>query len=278
MRVLLVGHGYWGKIWERTISRSAHHNVVGIVDPAGDPPAALGAVNWATVDVVVVATPVDAHSEVALVCAAHRKPTLIENPATRSLAGVRGLIEAFGGTPAGVGYVLVYSEGINAIANEVDGTRPHVVHFERCGDQGRHDCGVKPALLCHDLATACWLFGGDDAEVLHVAECTDDRVRCTVRVGKCTCHFYCSWEASGARRSLVSLFTADGVALMYDDIPRRLTRRHSGESEPTITTYATLPLDAELEALAAGTLKADLRLAEQVHVLLAQIADPRQTV
>jgi predicted dehydrogenase len=78
MRILLIGYGYWGKIWEKTINNS-DYEIYDIIDPSIFNNN-INTVNFNNFDSVIIASPINTHLKLAELCIQKNKNVLIEKP------------------------------------------------------------------------------------------------------------------------------------------------------------------------------------------------------
>jgi predicted dehydrogenase len=135
MRIAVAGAGLIGRKHVELIDASPHCALAGIADPssAAKALAELHGVSWHAdlrallqnekPDGVIIATPNALHLPMALECAAHGTPALIEKPLTDTVASARVLCEAVrrAGVPMLVGHHRRHNPKIKAVRELVQG-------------------------------------------------------------------------------------------------------------------------------------------------------------
>lgn len=258
MNILLIGYGYWGKIWEKTIKKSKH-NLIGIVDPIIFKNSIKDYKNF---DSAIIATPINTHIKI-INSLPSIKNLLIEKPGTNNLEEFNEInIENF--KNIGVGYLLLYCEGIQEIKKLNE--KWEIAFFNRSNgcSQIRKDCDVVYDLLCHDLSIACYMFN-TFPEILFVDR-SKDRIICTLKFNDCICNFYCS-RIDYEKKSNVCFINRDKT-YSYDDIEKKLVINENGKRE--VKNYNDSPLDSQLETL-NNNLLTDINFAKKIHVIMKKI-------
>lgn len=131
LRAGLVGLGAMGRNHARVLSSLDGVELVGVLDPAGDPTgAARGAPVVATLpellafglDYAVVACPTVLHEEIGLALAANGVCALIEKPLAHSAAAARRLVDAFegAGLTAGVGHIERFNPALQSLRSRLE--------------------------------------------------------------------------------------------------------------------------------------------------------------
>lgn len=255
MRILVIGAGgRWGQVWCNTIEKLGHEPIR--VDPVLGQD--LDHVDLSVVDRVVVATPVTTHASIIQRCP---PLVLVEKPGGSSLHEFEQLESRIGG----VGYVLLYTEGIEVMKQRMVEDPCRYAMFQRSnGGQVRLDCDVVVDLLCHDLATACW-FWSDPAVIESVTVCSLDHVVCTLRFGTCVARFDCRRDTPD-KTSRCTMIQTSGHTLCYDDVTRTL----DDSTQPSVM-FDTSPMDRQAQALVSNTLKATAPLGRRVWELMHNI-------
>tara|TARA_Y100000590_G_C15700429_1_gene1006561 strand:- start:197 stop:598 length:402 start_codon:yes stop_codon:yes gene_type:complete len=103
MRFILIGHGYWGRVWQQILS-SSKHRLENIIDPF------LYNNNIQTtkidsIDSIIIASPINTHFSYAEYSILNKKNVLIEKPGTHSLNDIRKLAAIKTNKNIGVGGV-----------------------------------------------------------------------------------------------------------------------------------------------------------------------------
>lgn len=199
-RVALVGiHGHGSSYLDR-IERCASAELVAVVDPR-PPAAAIGTARWypgldelladSSVDVVIIATPIDTHRQLAVTAMQNGCDVLLEKPTASSLADFRAIAEASATTErlCQVGFQTYGSYAVDLVRDTVEsgeigpitgvgavGTWVRTAgYWDRAPWAGRRRLagrevvdGVVTNPLAHAIATGLLLIGATREE--HVAD------------------------------------------------------------------------------------------------------------
>ncbi|MGW7518835.1 Gfo/Idh/MocA family protein [Streptomyces sp. NPDC054796] len=149
--------------------------LIGAVDPAGDP---SGSLHGAPVleglaqllalrpDYVVVACPTAHHEEVGLQLAANGVCALIEKPLAHSVAAAERLVDAFEarGLVAGVGHIERFNPALQQLRGRLEAGELGEVYQVVTRRQGPFphriaDVGVVKDLATHDIDLTSWITG-----------------------------------------------------------------------------------------------------------------------
>ncbi|MGW3241719.1 Gfo/Idh/MocA family protein [Streptomyces sp. NPDC001070] len=149
-------------------------DLVGVVDPKGDPKAAHGAPVLDTVeelialgvDYAVVACPTALHEEVGLMLAEAGVGALIEKPLAHTVEAARLLVDAFDsrGLVAGVGHIERYNPALQNLRGRLEAGELGDVYQVVTRRQGPFphriaDVGVVKDLATHDIDLTSWVTG-----------------------------------------------------------------------------------------------------------------------
>ncbi|HEY6595290.1 MAG TPA: Gfo/Idh/MocA family oxidoreductase [Asanoa sp.] len=175
LRAGLVGLGAMGRNHARILSGLSGVELVGVVDPVGDPHGTVrGAPILPTVDdllalgvdYAVVACPTGLHEEVGLELAGAGVAALIEKPLASSVAAARALVEAFEshGLVAGVGHIERYNPSLQSLRVRLEAGELGEVFQVVTRRQGPFphrigDVGVVMDLATHDIDLTSWVTG-----------------------------------------------------------------------------------------------------------------------
>ncbi|WTQ92377.1 Gfo/Idh/MocA family oxidoreductase [Streptomyces sp. NBC_00147] len=181
LRAGLVGLGAMGRNHARVLSSLDGVELVGAMDPAGDPTgAARGAPVVATLpellalglDYAVVACPTSLHEGIGLALAADGVCALIEKPLAHSAAAARRLADAFdrAGLVAGVGHIERFNPALQSLrsrleAGELGEMFQVVTRRQGPFPQRIADVGVVKDLATHDIDLTSWVTGCPYASV-----------------------------------------------------------------------------------------------------------------
>jgi predicted dehydrogenase len=259
MKILLVGYGYWGKIWEKTIQNS-NHQIYDIIDTVvfnND----IYSVDFDNFDSVIIASPINTHYELAEFFIKKNKNVLIEKPCTHNLNDIQKLIEINSNKNIGVGYVLVYCSAIRKLKNNNIKWKNAFFNRSNGSTQIRKDCNVIYDLLCHDISIAFYIFNVMP-QILFCKK-NDNSITCILNFDGTICHFYCS-RIDNKKRSNCS-FINDDITYYYDDITKNL--KIYEKNKITEKTFHEYPLNNQLNFL-ENKFISDLKFAENIHNIL----------
>ncbi|MHC5257599.1 Gfo/Idh/MocA family oxidoreductase [Streptomyces sp. UC4497] len=175
LRAGLVGLGAMGRNHARVLSSLDGVELVGVMDPAGDPTgASRGAPVVATLpellalglDYAVVACPTVLHEEVGIALAANGVCALIEKPLAHSAVAARRLTDAFAGArlTAGVGHIERFNPALQSLRSRLEAGELGEMFQVVTRRQGPFppriaDVGVVKDLATHDIDLTSWVTG-----------------------------------------------------------------------------------------------------------------------
>jgi UDP-N-acetylglucosamine 3-dehydrogenase len=174
LRAGLVGLGAMGRNHARVLSGLDGVELVGVMDPAGDPTGSIRAPVVPSllelialgIDYAVVACPTALHEEVGLELAAHDICVLIEKPLAQSVDAARRLLDAFTkrGLVAGVGHIERYNPALQSLRTRLEAGELGDVYQVVTRRQGPFphriaDVGVVLDLATHDVDLTSWVTG-----------------------------------------------------------------------------------------------------------------------
>jgi predicted dehydrogenase len=239
----------------------------------------------ARAELVVFATPIDAHAAGAMRALAVRRHVLVEKPICARASEARRLVAAAraAGTRLFVGHSERFNPVVRALAERVAPGDVRALEHVRAGPPrgsggAMHGGSALLNLGIHDVDLAAYLAGGPP--VLVRAEGDTNRAELALAIGAARATVTVDRTAPERRRA-VRLTTADAV---YDGdlLTHRLTRLAGGRRE-SIPLADDEPLAAQLEAVHAaigGELTAAATGEDGAHALfvveaaLAQIPQP----
>jgi len=289
LRAGVVGLGMMGRHHVRVLRAMPGVEVVGVVDPAGDPHRAavglpllddLDELLALHPDLCVVAAPTDAHEELGLRLAAAGVATLIEKPVAAGEKAGLALVEAFEdrGVVAAVGHIERFNAATQAMKDRIAAGQLGQLYQVATSRQGPfpgrvRDVGVVKDLATHDLDLTEWVVG---APYVTVAARTASRagrpnedmvvVVGTLADGTITNHLV-NWLSPVKERKIV--VSGSTGCLVADTLTADLTRYDNGQiaslwddlslfrgvTEGDMIRYALTkpePLAAELEQFCAA--------------------------
>ncbi|WP_326690014.1 MULTISPECIES: Gfo/Idh/MocA family oxidoreductase [unclassified Streptomyces] len=181
LRAGLIGLGAMGRNHARILSSLDGVELVGAVDPAGDPHGSLhGAPVLADVaellergvDYAVVACPTAMHEQVGLQLAEGGVCALIEKPLAHTTEAARRLVEAFEerGLVAGVGHIERFNPALQQLRQRLEAGELGEVFQVVTRRQGPFphriaDVGVVKDLATHDIDLTSWITGQEYASL-----------------------------------------------------------------------------------------------------------------
>lgn len=180
LRAGLIGLGAMGRNHARVLSGLDGVELVGVVDPAGDPGGSvrvpvLPAVSQLLalgLDYAVVACPTALHEEVGLELARNDVCVLIEKPLAQSVQAARRLVDEFEarGLVAGVGHIERYNPALQNLRTRLEADELGAVFQVVTRRQGPFphriaDVGVVMDLATHDIDLTSWVTGQEYTSV-----------------------------------------------------------------------------------------------------------------
>jgi len=168
--VALVGLGVMGQRHARVLrSLADRFELVAAYDLRDDAPSPPGvdrlareADAIASADVVVVATPIEAHAGTVARALAAGRHVFVEKPLCATAAEAHRLAAAArGGARLFVGHSERFNPVVRALARLVRGEDVLAMDLRRVGPSKPSGCGVLVNLGVHDLDLAAYLGGGD---------------------------------------------------------------------------------------------------------------------
>lgn len=262
MRILLIGYGYWGKIWEKTIKKS-DNILVDIIDLYFFNNN-LADINLESYDSAIIVTPINSHFENAKFLIKNNKNVLIEKPGTHNIQCIQELIDINSVKNIGIGYVLLYSTGIQKIKQSMQLWNYAQFFRSNGSSQIRKDCNIIYDLLCHDIAVAYYIF--ECIPIVLFSDKTADVVNCILKFENTICYFYCT--RLDKQKLSHFRFISESQTYDYDDIDKKLTS-YNGEEEK-IEIFKEYPLDNQLKYLGKKFI-ADLNFGKIIHEILVKI-------
>lgn len=175
MRVALVGVGSMGSHHARVIGNSMRARLYAVVDRDLDRASAvaqqIGCLATtdlevaARSDAVVVATPTEAHLEVAIELLAAGRPLLIEKPLAPDLPSVQAIVKESEarGVPIMCGFVERFNPVIAAAVDVIEAPPIHLVALRHSPPAERVASSVVADLLIHDIDLAVHFASGAEA-------------------------------------------------------------------------------------------------------------------
>lgn len=259
MKILLVGYGYWGKIWEKTINNS-DYEIYDIIDPYIFNNN-INTVNFNNFDSVIIASPINTHLKLAELCIQKNKNVLIEKPGTTNLEDLQKLKNIKTDKNIGIGYVLLYCSGIQKI-KKLNYNWKNVFFYRSNGSsQIRSDCDVVYDLLCHDIAIAYYIFQVIPKVIYNQKKINS--IYCILKFNDTNCHFYCS--RNNTQKLSSCNFINDNITIDYNDITKTLNKYEKNNIESE--TFQEYPLNSQLSYLNTKFIT-NLDFAEKVHYIL----------
>jgi predicted dehydrogenase len=282
LRMGVVGLGSMGRNHARIADRLTDVELVGGVDPDGDPQRALGhrpvfssldELLVAGVDAITIAVPSQSHEEVALRAAAEGLHVLIEKPLGPDLKSAMRIRDVFAGTDlvAAVGHVERYNPALSELKRKLlqrSLGRVFSIRTQRVGPYPLRirDVGVVKDLATHDIDLVLWLGGAIDTLHAHMARklgVHEDLVEAVGRLSDGTVvSISVNWLTPTKQRTVTVLgergalhadmLTADLTFYANADLPTEWDdmARLKGVSEGDMIRYALRkrePLQVELE-------------------------------
>jgi len=176
IRAAVIGAGNMGRHHVRILAGMADVDLIAVVDPGIDPATSTFPLDASRhlasiddlpeLDFAVIATPTQAHVDIACELASRGVHLLIEKPLAESPAEAARIVAAAeaAGVTLAVGHVERFNPAVRMIAKLA--TDPRLVQFERLSPYTpRIRDSVVFDLMVHDLDLACWICGGTPTRV-----------------------------------------------------------------------------------------------------------------
>jgi predicted dehydrogenase len=238
----VIGYGYWGPNLARVVTETEGCSIAAIADQSADAlrrahkrhPTARMAGDWQDlvndprVDVVMVATPVSTHFDIALAALRAGKHVFVEKPITETAAQAEILIEeaARRGLTLMVDHTFVYTGAVQAIHGMIesgalgdlyyyDSTRINLGLFQR-------DVNVLWDLAVHDLAILDFILPSEPLVVSasgvgHFPGSPENMAQLTIFfAGGAIAHLNVNWLAPVKIRQ--TLIGGSRKMIVYDDL------------------------------------------------------------
>jgi UDP-N-acetylglucosamine 3-dehydrogenase len=283
VRLGIIGLGAMGRNHARVASRIQGIELVGGVDPAGDPERAMAyrpvfptidGLLEAGIDAVVVAVPNELHEEIAIRAADEGIHTLIEKPLGPDAKAAMRIRDAFAGTglTTTIGHVERYNPALQEMKRRLDAKaigRMISIRTVRVGPYPfrMRDVGVVKDLATHDIDLILWLGGTLQSLETHLARKLGDHEDLLEAIGVLVSgpvvSMSVNWLTPSKQRSITilgekgalhaDLLSADLTFFANADHPTEWDEmaRLKGVSEGNVIRYALRkrePLQVEVEA------------------------------
>lgn len=173
LRAGLIGLGMMGRHHARVLRSLDGVELVGVVDPGGDPHGVAGGLDVLSdiqaligvgIDYAVVAVPTQYHAEVGMALAEAGVHALIEKPLASTTQQSRDLAQAFerAGLVAAVGHIERYNPALQALRTRLEAGELGDVYQIATRRQGPFpariaDVGVVRDLGTHDIDLTAWV-------------------------------------------------------------------------------------------------------------------------
>lgn len=181
LRAGLIGLGAMGRQHLRVLGRLSGVDLVGVVDPLGDPHGVTAGLAVAAsvaelidhgVDYAVVASPTTTHAQIGLELADAGVHALIEKPVAHCSEAAGSLVEAFEhrGLLGAVGHIERYNPAVRELrrrleAHELGSVFQVVTRRQGPFPERVADVGVAMDLATHDLDLTAWVTGEEYTSV-----------------------------------------------------------------------------------------------------------------
>lgn len=248
LRAGLIGLGSMGRHHARVLRAIDGVELVGLVDPGGDPHGVAGATPLyaeveelvaAGVDYAVVAAPTSLHESLALELAEAGVHALVEKPIAPDAASAVRIAEAFEskGLVGAVGHIERYNPALQSLRKRLDGGELGEIYQVVTRRQGPFpgriaDVGVVKDLATHDIDLTAWVT--NSAYELVAAQSAhrsgrehEDLISVTGRLsnGAVVSHLV-NWLSPMKER--VTVVTGERGAFVADTLTADLTRIDNG--------------------------------------------------
>lgn len=217
INILLVGKGYWGKNWYRTLLDSGHTFSVCDTFLLNELDA-NGIQQFSDIDqafsknkfeYVIVASSADNHAKIFEKCVLNgvdRQNVLIEKPCGTSIDETQSLYGCF------PGFLFLYSAPFRYIKNNIDLIgKPLFLKSIRAsmGPRIRTDVSIVEDYLIHDLYISLELFGNNVKNCKAMLKkdfqspIQEDTISCQFELGDVMCDVFSSWRYPIKKREII---------------------------------------------------------------------------
>tara|TARA_A100001201_G_scaffold42636_1_gene43379 strand:+ start:39 stop:893 length:855 start_codon:yes stop_codon:yes gene_type:complete len=261
IKILLIGCGYWGKNWYKTIKNSKY-NLVGVVDPSPvidvDIPL-FNSINDVNIEYthVILAVNADLHSNIISKLKLPQENILVEKPCGINLKDARLIKDVF------PGYIFLYSDEYQYIKNNLNkiGTPQYWKSIRASmGPKVRSDVSILEDYMIHDLYLYKDLFG--ECNVINnsfLNEFNNPIKNSSLHLeleGKIPGYFYSSWNYPIKERKIIlkgskGSFIWENDTLYFDNTHYVNNKVIKGTCEKIPNTNKS-NLDLELEFFILG--------------------------
>jgi predicted dehydrogenase len=243
LRIAVAGLGYWGPNLARNFAALPGCELAWCCDASEEARTRVAAqfpgarssgdldelLNDATLDAVVLATPVPSHAELTLRVLEAGKHCFVEKPLAQSVADAERVVAAAeaAGRVLMVGHLLEYHPGVQKLKELADsgelGDRIYYIYGNRLNlGKLRADENALWSLGAHDVSVVLYLAGEEPSEVVahgesYVRDGVEDVVFCFLRFPSgLSAHLHLSWLDPHKERR----FTVVGSSRMatFDDM------------------------------------------------------------
>jgi len=261
IKILLVGCGYWGKNWYKTIKNSKY-TLVGVVDPSPvidvDIPL-FNDINDVNIEYthVILAVNAKLHSKIIKQLNTPQENILIEKPCGVNIKDAESIKNAF------PGYIFLYSDEYQYIKNNLGKIgKPQYWKSIRAsmGPKVRSDVSILEDYMIHDLYIFRDLFGECEVHNKHwdkefAPPIQNSSLHLELK-GKIPGYFYSSWNYPIKERKIIikgdkGSFIWENDELYFDSTHYVGNEVINGNLEKIDSTFQS-NLDIELEFFILG--------------------------
>lgn len=251
-KVLLIGCGYWGKNWYKTIQNSPYE-LAGVVDPDPCIPIACPVfknLHDATIDYThaIVAVNAKLHSPIASALNLPLHKVLIEKPCGTSLSDSLLIKKAF------PGYIFLYSAAyayIKENLSKIGWPRYWKSTRASMGPKVRSDVSILEDYMIHDIYLYLDLFGKCEIESSSYSqEFAPPTQRSSLHLeleGPPPGYFYSSWHYPDKERKVIISGSKGSFIWLDDDLYFDPTHYHDNEVVAGKRLKIDLPTTSNLE-------------------------------
>lgn len=285
IKILLIGCGYWGKNWFKTIKKSKY-TLVGVVDPSPvidvDIPL-FNNVNDVNVNYthVILAVNASLHSDIVSQLKVPQSNILVEKPCGVSLEDARNIKDTF------PGYIFLYSDEYRYIKNNLNkiGSPQYFKSIRASmGPKVRSDVSILEDYMIHDLYIYKDLF--EECNLINNSfknEFSSPIKSSSLHLelgGKIPGYFYSSWNYPIKERKIIlkgnkGSFIWEDDNLYFDNTHYINNKVIEGTREK-ISSTSKSNLDLELEFFTSGR-KPDVSILD-IWLLIQKINTNENTI